>query len=161
MVNVAFLGVVAAFVATEYATVPGPLPVPPPVTVIQLGAPAVVQLQPCAVVTDTSAVPPSLPNARFAGAIVYEHTGDGWVGESPSLPHPALAANASARSARNIITFLVITYPYATHSKRNASVKRGPSLEYNGRATGRPPDFRRRHRANAHMPRTASTGGMS
>jgi hypothetical protein len=81
MVTAAVLESVVEFAATEYRTLPGPLPEALPVTVIHAALGAALQAQPAGAVTVTALVPPSLPNARLPGAIAMEQTGVGSSGD--------------------------------------------------------------------------------
>ena len=60
---------VAGFAGTEYVTVPGPLPLPPLVSVIHDPVTAAVHAQPAATATATLPVPPSEANAALADEI--------------------------------------------------------------------------------------------
>jgi len=87
---------VAGLAATEYATVPGPLPLLPAVIAIH-GALAVAFHEHAAgAVTLTLPAPPSGANVAPAGAMVYEHTGVGSTGELTPSPQRAAAAHTLA-----------------------------------------------------------------
>jgi hypothetical protein len=75
-VNVPVRPVVEALDATEYVTVPLPVPLAPAVTVIQAMLLVAVQLQPLAAVTLAVAVPPAADSPCVSGAIVGLHCGE-------------------------------------------------------------------------------------
>ena len=84
---------VAELAATEYTTVPGPLPLLPAVIVIH-GALAVAFHEHVAgAVTLTLPAPPSGANVALAGAMVYKQTGVGSTGELTPSPQRAAAAH--------------------------------------------------------------------
>ena len=72
MVSVPVRLPVPVFAATEYSTVPLPLPLLPDVIVIQLALLAAVQVQPVPAVTATLPVAALAVKDRLAGAMVYE-----------------------------------------------------------------------------------------
>jgi hypothetical protein len=91
---------VPGFDATEYATVPGLLPDPPPVMVIHAGTPVTLQAQPAGAATVAAPVPPSSPNVRAAGEIVIVQRGDGSLGESQLAPARHAAATRTPALSR-------------------------------------------------------------
>jgi hypothetical protein len=85
-----------------------------------------IQLHPVAAVTATLPDPPSAANALSAGAIVYEHTGVGWVGESapPQLKPPMNNPIPNKTGSTRLIRILDLS---ARHSKRRTNELRPES----------------------------------
>ena len=88
--------VVAPLAPTEYAMVPGPLPVAPAVMVIQFALAVALQEQLAPAVTATVPLPPSLLIVSAPGEIAYVQTGVGSVGDAFSLHAITLAESAIA-----------------------------------------------------------------
>src|SRR5436190_1001854 len=73
MVSVPVRADVPVFAVVVYVTVPGPVPLAPVVTVIQLALLVAVHVQPVCVVTFTVDVLPAAGSASVVGATVNEH----------------------------------------------------------------------------------------
>jgi hypothetical protein len=91
---------VAELAATEYATVPGPLPLLPAVIVIHDASAVAFQAHVAGAVTVTVPDPPSDAKDILAGAMVNEQTGVGSIGEW-SPPQLALPTQAIAKTRRD------------------------------------------------------------
>lgn len=95
IVSVPFLDWSAALPATEYVTVPGPVPAVPEAIAIHAALALALHAHPAAAVTVTLAVPPALPKLELAGVMLNVQTGEGSVGDSfPPQLAPAMKAAA-------------------------------------------------------------------